>query len=111
VPPAIPQTELARRICVANHPFYGQSPYGRVPCADHIRAASLHYGLLDPGNAKTLRVILGASGILDNLIAAYRAVPAGDPTVEMVIEALPALWEAIEDLSVEVRVPAGATRR
>jgi hypothetical protein len=94
---AISQQELARRICAANHPFYGQTGY-QTPCGQHLRDASLSYGLLDPQNRTTLLAIARSAGLLDELRDAYYRVPAGEPTVEQLLQSLPALYAAALDL-------------
>lgn len=55
----IPVTELARRICVARHPFIAQTG-AAVPCAEDTRTAQLSYGLLTEHGAPAFEVLLNA---------------------------------------------------
>lgn len=57
----VPVTELARRICIANHIAEIGYPSKQVPCSVHIQEAKTFYGLVQEKYSKTLDVIIEAA--------------------------------------------------
>lgn len=57
----LPVSELARRICTANHRAE-IIPNSGVPCSEHLHLAKSFYGLTKPSYAKTLAVIVDVAG-------------------------------------------------
>jgi hypothetical protein len=66
----IPADELARRICVAHHPFL--HTVALVPCGAHLQAARNVYGLVTEDGTMTFDVVVEAraeSGLSTLMVA------------------------------------------